>query len=242
MRTLPISSSIFVYWQNLVFLEAALLADEETKVLAAIVTPVLDEFSTTLQKDLDTRRAVVQASARAFVADADIDQGIRGLFSDVLSLVGQNRKRPEFTTLFPSHIGDIIRHALRKQIDVAADIADKLALKIYPDNLRATHTKALNTLVKRGKAVLDEVRKAENARVEGRIDLRTWKEEANAARLTIYGQLLAMAAKSGRGKAWAEGFFPRTSGSSDDAEDIADAPEPAAPDPAEKAGGEAKPS
>jgi len=46
LRTIALSSSILTYWQNLVFLEAALLADEQTKALAAIVTPVLDEFPT----------------------------------------------------------------------------------------------------------------------------------------------------------------------------------------------------
>lgn len=226
MRTIPLSSSILVYWQNLVFLEAALLADEETKALAALVTPVLDEFPTILQLELDTRRGVVQASARAYVADADIDQVIRGLFSAVLNLVGQNRKRAEFTTLFSSHIGDIIRHALRKQIDVALDLVDKLALKLYPDDLRTTQTKALNAAVKRGKEILDEVRKAETARVEGRLDVRAWKEEANALRLSVYGQLLTLAARSNRGKPWAEGFFPRTAAPAEDADEGTDAPEP----------------
>ncbi len=211
MRTIPISSGILTYWQQLVFVEAALLAEDDTKALAAVITPVLEEFPAILQKDLDTRRAVIQAGARAYVADTGVDDVIRRLFSAVLAFVEQNRKRQEFTTLFSSHIGEYVRHALRKQIDVARDLADKLALKLYPDELRTPQVKALNAVIKRGNAVLDEVRKAETGRVEGRIDIRTWKEEANAARLTVYGQLLTLAAKSGRGKAWAEGFFPRAS-------------------------------
>lgn len=211
MRAISISSSILRFWQDLVFLEAALLADDETKHLASVITPVLDEFPAILQRDLDTRRSVIQASARAFVADTRIDNVIRSLFSAVLALVQQNRKAQQFTTLFPTHIGDIVRHALRKQVDVAKDLTDKLSLKIFPDDLRSAQTKLLNAVIKRGKAVLEEVRKAGMARVEGRIDIGTWKDEANAARLTVYGQLLAIAAKSGRGKAWAEGFFPRVS-------------------------------
>lgn len=226
MRTLSSTSSVLVYWQNLVFLEAALLADPETKELAALVTPVLNEFPTILQLDLDTRRGVVQASARAFVADADIDERLRGLHSGVLNHVGQNRKDPAFTTLFTTHIGDVVRHALKKQVEVAVEMTDKLGLKIYPEELRATHTKAIGTSVKRGKAVLEEVRKAENTRMEGRLDIRTWKEEANALRLTIYAQLLALAAKSGRGKPWAEGFFPRSPSTSEEADDSVEAPEP----------------
>src|SRR5690349_4236140 len=136
MRSIPFSSSVLKFWQDLVFLEAALLADDTTKHLGAVITPVLDEFPAILQKDLDTRRSVIQASARAFVADTRIDDVIRGLFSSVLALVQQNRKRQEFTTLFSTHIGDVVRHALRKQIDVAKDLSDKLAMKIFPDALR----------------------------------------------------------------------------------------------------------
>jgi hypothetical protein len=211
LRTIPISSAVLTYWQQLVFLEAALLASNETKALAALVTPVLDEFPAIFQKDLDTRRGVIQASARAYIADSAIDDVIRSVFSAVLAFVKQNRKRQEFTTLFSSHIGDVVRHALRKQLDVAAEIVEKLKLKLYTDELRAPHVKALSAVIKRGKAVLEEVRKAEIARVEGRIDIREWKDEVNAIRLTVYGQLLILAAKNGRGKAWAEGFFPRTS-------------------------------
>jgi hypothetical protein len=226
LRTIQRSSSVLRYWQDLVFLHAALAADNETKHLAAVVKPVLDEFPAILQRDLDTRRAVIEASALAYVADAGIDDVIRSLFSAVLGLVQQNRKRQEFTTLFSTHIGDVVRHALRKQIDVAKDLADKLALKIYPDELRTTQTKKLKTSIKRGNGALDDVRKAEMQRVEGRLEIGAWKDEANAARLTVYGQLLALAAKNGRGKAWAEGFYPRAVAAAADE----DEEETAAPD------------
>jgi hypothetical protein len=87
MRVIPLNRSILVFWEQLVFLEAALLAQEDTKDIAAIITPVLDEFPATLKLDLDTRRTVIQTSARAFVADAALDEGLRGLFSRVLGLV-----------------------------------------------------------------------------------------------------------------------------------------------------------
>jgi hypothetical protein len=114
MRTLRDSSSVLVFWQDLVFIEAGLLAEDETKPIAALIAPVLAEFPAILQRDLDTRRGVIQASARAYVADASLDATIRRLFSAVLGLVEQNREREEFTTLFQTHIGDIVRHALNK--------------------------------------------------------------------------------------------------------------------------------
>ena len=62
MRTIAISSSILGFWQDLVFLEAALLTDPETKGLATLIPPVLDELPAILQRDLDTRRRVVGLS------------------------------------------------------------------------------------------------------------------------------------------------------------------------------------
>lgn len=239
MRTIQRSSSVLRFWQDLVFLHAGLAADDGTTHLAALVKPVLDEFPAILQRDLDTRRAVIEASAHAYVADAGIDDAIRGLFSSVLALVQQNRKRQEFTTLFSTHIGEYVRHALRKQLDVAKDLTGKLALKLYPDDLRTTQTKRLNATVKRGAAALEDTRKAELQRVEGRLDIATWKDEANAVRLSVYGQLLALAAKNGRGKTWAEGFFPRLTATAGDEEDEDVAP-PDAPEEAEPAG-EGKP-
>lgn len=235
MRKIPTSASVLTFWQQLVFVEAALLADDETAPLAVVITPVLDEFPAILQKDLDTRRTVIQASARAFVADAGLDDTIRGLFSAVLALVQQNRKRQEFTTLFSSHIGDYVRHALRKQIDVAKDLVDKLALKLYSDDLRTPHTKALNAYIKRGNAVLEEVRKAAMSRAGGRVDIGAWKDEANAACLTVYGQLLAIAGKTKRNKAWAEGFFPRPHSAAASGEE--EASEPGLPDEGDDKGG-----
>jgi hypothetical protein len=209
MRTIPLSHSIVVFWEDLIFLEAALLADDETRTLAAPVTPLIDEFTLTFQRDLETRRTLIQANARASVADARLDLGIRGLFSATLHLVGQNRKRVEFATLFKTHIGAVVRHALKRQIEVARELRGKLSLPHYAAEFRATHEAALAPLVARGVEVLEEQRQAELTRVGGRLEVRAWKEEANAVRLSIYASLLSLAAQTGRGKAWAEAFFPR---------------------------------
>lgn len=174
----------------------------------------------TFQRDLDTRRTMLQASARNSIADASIDHGIRNLFSDTLHLVKQDRKRPEFTTLFSTHIGAVVRHALKRQIEVARDLVDKLRLPLYSEEFRAPRIAELEPLIARGAQVVEEQRQAELARVGGRIDVRTWKEEANAVRLSTYASLLALAAQNGRGKAWAEAFFKRKSAAGEGGEDV----------------------
>jgi hypothetical protein len=207
MRAIPSSRATLDFWEDLVFLEAALLAEEETRELAAPVTAAIQEFMGTLLRDLEGRRTLIQSNARMSVTDAQLDFGIRGLFSDTLHLVGQNRKRVEFTTLFSTHIGAVVRHALKRQVEVARGLLDKLLLPHYPEEFRSAQILALQPLIARGAQVLEEQRQAELARVSGRIDLRTWKEEANAVRLSVYASLLSVAAQNGRGKQWAEAFF-----------------------------------
>lgn len=219
MRHIPPSRSTLYFWEDLIFLEAALLADEETRALAPPVTALIDQFMPTLHRDLDTRRGLIQSSAHNSVADARIDIGIRGLHSDTLHLVKQNRQAPAFTNLFSTHIGAVVRHALKRQIEVARDLVDKLSLSLYTPEFRAAQVAVLEPLITHGTAVIEEQRQAELARVGGRIDVRTWKEEANAVRLSIYAALLALAAQNGRGKGWAEVFFKQKSAASPRVED-----------------------
>ncbi|AKT40373.1 hypothetical protein [Chondromyces crocatus] len=226
MRTIQLTSSLITFWSDVVFLEAALRATPETEALAAPVTEVLDDFPKILQRDLNTRRGVLQESARGSVADASLDTGIRQLFNGVLHLVGQNRKRAEFTTLFNEHIGAVVRHALRKQIDVADGLVGKLAVKIYPDDFRTRFVELLRPLVAHGRSVIEAQRQAEVGRVDGRIDVKAWKEEVNAIRLSVYAQLLTIASQTGRKRSWAEVFFLRSPtrkpAGSDEPDDIID--------------------
>jgi hypothetical protein len=216
MRTVPLSRSVLAFWQDLIFLEAALLADEETRELAAPVTAHINLFMPTLQREVDTLRAVIQSNARLSVTDARLDLGIRGLFSSTLHLVNQSRKHPAFTSLFSTHIGAVVRHALKRQVEVARELIDKLALPHYTPEFRAAQTAALQPLIERGAEVLEAQRQAELARTTGRIDVRAWKEEANAVRLSVYGSLIALAAQNGRSKAWPEAFFQRKGGGTDE--------------------------
>ena len=213
MRALPTSRSLLHFWEQAVFLEAALLADPETKHLAPPVTETLDDFSALLQKDLTARRVLVQAYAHGSVADADLDTGIRRVFSSTLHLTGQDRKRTEFTSLFGSSIAAIVRHALRKQLEVTKDLLRRLStLSVFPDSFKNDATAILSPLVAAGDAAVEEQKQAEVARIATRLDVTAWKEEVNALRLSVYAQLLSIASKTGRKRSWAEAFFPSQAG------------------------------
>jgi hypothetical protein len=218
MRKIPLNASLLVFWQNLVFLEGTLLAHPETKDLAEPVTKPLDEFTTILKLDLDTRRGVLQGQAKGTIADGFVDEALRALFSATLHLVNQNRKRPEFTTLFWSHIGDVVRYALKRQIEVALEIVRKLGMNLYSKAFRDEHTAALEPRIAEGQAVLEEQRKAELARADARFEIRAWKEDVNAVCMSIHGDLTKIASKTKRGKDWVESFFLKKGGTEDDEE------------------------
>jgi hypothetical protein len=209
MRKIPLSASLLVFWQNLVFLEGTLLAHPETKDLAEPVTKTLDEFTSTLKVDLDTRRGVLQGQAKGVIADGFIDEALRGLFSATLHLVNQDRKQPEFSTLFSTHIGDVVRYALKRQVEVAVDIVRKLGMNLYTKVFRDAQAAAIEPRIADGQAVLEEQRKAELARTEARLEIRAWKEDVNAICTSIQGDLLKIASKTKRGKDWVEAFFLR---------------------------------
>jgi hypothetical protein len=229
MRIIPLTFGLLTFWEDLVFLEASLLADAETKSLAEPVTALLDEFDGVLKSDMDTRRLVLQAFARNGVADRNLDGGIRELFSGALHLVKQDRKKPEFTTLFKTHIGNVVKYALRKQVDVAQDLIGKLKASIYSDTFREEHTSRLTTLIKAGKAALDGQKQAEIDRVDGRLKTLGFKQDANALRMSVHGQLTTLAAEKGYGKAWVESFYLKREEAAEEAETEAPAPTEEAP-------------
>jgi hypothetical protein len=227
MRQIDLSRAVLVFWADLIFHEAALLADDHAKHLATPVSDALDEFNTILKLDLDTRRGELKAGARASVADAHLNDALRKVHNATLFLVSQDRKKPEFKTLFSESIDKVIRYALKRQIDVAAEIVAKLALKIYTDDFRTTHVGLLTPLINHGQGIVEEVRGAALARTEARLDVRAWKENVNAIRLANYGELVAIAGRTGRKKDWAEAFFlsnKPTPEADDDAQDDSDAP------------------
>lgn len=209
MQVLDPKLSLITYWQHLVYTEAALLAHPDAAPLAPAFDALLKEFEALLGADLATRRASIQAQAHAVIADKNLDDGLRELHSDALHEVRQDRAHAVFTALFESDIGATIRFALARQLEVADAIVAKLGLTIVPEGLRS-HVGTLGALIGKGRTVLGGKKAAALARTEANLGAAAWKDDANAARLTAYGALLGIAAKTRRPKTWADAFFMRS--------------------------------
>jgi hypothetical protein len=193
MRTLDLGAAPLVFWEDAVYLEAALLAFDETQHLAAPVTVVVNQFPGLLQIDLESRRGVVVTEAQVAVADETLDGGFRETHNDTLFETRQNRQDPMFKALFSGHIGEVVRHAL--------------ALNLFSDDFRAKQRARFAPLIARGREVLGLRRGAYLRRAEVRLTLKEWKEEVNAVRLSVYGELVGLAAQKKRPRSFAEAFF-----------------------------------
>jgi hypothetical protein len=178
--------------------------------------------------DLATRRALLQAQAHETIADQNLDDGLRKLHSDTLSEVTQDREDPIFKALFSSDIGATVRFALARQLTVAQQLVTNLSLSIIPPALKS-HIAKLEQLIAAGQAVLQQRKTAAFGRTEANLGTLAWKDDVNAVRLTAYGALLGIAAKTRRPKTWAESFFMSSSSATDAIELEVETPTPPAP-------------
>ncbi len=228
MRVIDTKFSLLSFWQQLVFTEAAMLAHPDTVALAAPFTTLLESFQALQGADLATRRALLQAQAHATIADQNLDDGLRKLHSDTLSEVTQDREDAIFKALFSSDIGATVRFALARQLTVAQQLVSNLSLSIMPPALKP-HIAKLEQLIAAGQGVLSQRKSAAFGRTEANLGTLAWKDDVNAVRLTAYGALLGIAAKTRRPKTWAESFFMSSSNTTDAIE--LDIETPATPSP-----------
>lgn len=203
MRILREESSIFVYWEDLVYLEAALIAYAQYPALVALVTGVLNGFPGVLKSDLASRRTQVQAEAQVTIADVYLDLGIREVHADSVHAAGGNKQATSHTTLFATDIGNTVRHALGKQVEIGTALVEKLVLNLFTPEFRERQQNRLGGLLDAGRAALARRRAVTIERASVRLTIIEWKEEANAVRLGVYGELL----KLGGSKAFADRFF-----------------------------------
>jgi hypothetical protein len=131
--------------------------------------------------------------------------------TNTLHLVRQDRSRKEYQALFAGTLYEVIRHALAKQITIARGLVETLQLSLFTPEFRDAQAAVLQGPIGKGEAVIEERKQAELARAEGRLAIEAWKDEVNAVRSSVYAELLKLAAKTKRKRAWAESFFPRTS-------------------------------
>jgi hypothetical protein len=226
MRQLPKTSSLRTYWEDLIYLEAALLADPQTQDFAAPITAILDEGTALMDHDLKVTRLRLQAKAKGAVADGGLDDGLSATHNDVLHHAGQDRKHVAYKTLFQDRLSKLVRYALNRQLDIVEGIVKKLSLNVLPEELTKRHTQALSGLIAKGRAALDAIENTELDAARLRLKIDAWKQDANAARNAVHGELSTLAANTKRPRTWADRFFKPADIDSPEADDETPPPTP----------------
>lgn len=235
MYRIPETRSLSTFEDDLFFLVAMLTATPETEGLAGPVEEHLGRLTPVFEQRKTVHRAQLLAAAKARIADTNIDDCIRTLYSAALHEARMDCSAPSFSTLFASGLQEAIRHALERQVEVGRRIVEKLGLRLYDDAFRASHAPALTAALDAGKSAVEQRRATALKRAEVRLDEQAWKDEANAVRIGVYSQLLAIAGRARRDRSWAEAFFlgdPTRKGAPDEVlvdEEPAASREPAAP-------------
>jgi hypothetical protein len=231
MRQITISSATLTFWEDLVFLEAALLASPDTAPLAEPISAHLNEGEALMQEERTQLRGTLQARARGVIADSGLDDAIQGSHNDVLHHVQQDRKAKAFTSLFKKPLSHLIRFTLPRQVLIGQDLMKSLTLPLLPEDLRARLRALLDDRLKVASAVLTEIEDAEMSGARLRLKLADWKADANTVRTAVYGDLLKLASANKRHRSWAERFFLPSTSSSAPAAAAQDTPDDLPSDP-----------
>jgi hypothetical protein len=221
MRKIPLSYGLITYLEEIEHTEAALLADDDAKVLAPGFTTAIADWDSIFKAERNARREVIRADAVVAVRNEQLDaatmafaQTARGLAPALLDKV---------FTMAP---GRFVRTALRKQAERTINVIAVEIGKLDPQSPVAAFGPKLEGLAKGAIAALDGRAQAKGAGATAGNDVEEWKEGINSLRLLTWTELIKIADAKGYPRSWADAFFRRTE---DDARKTAEDPTTPAP-------------
>ncbi len=220
MRQIPTSFGLLYYLDDLEHTEAALLADDDAKILAPAFTHAIADWDGVFKKERAARRAVTRAEAVVAVRNEQLDAATmtfakvaRGLAPALLDKV---------FTIAP---GRFIRTNLRKQSEWTRDVIAVEIEKLDPLSPVFSFGQSLLALAKGALGALDNRAGVKGESAASGNDVDEWKEGINSLRLTTWTELLKIADAKGYPRSWVEAFFRRAA-QEEDKEPVAPPPNP----------------
>ena len=211
MEVIPSERSHSIFWEQLIYTEAMLLAHEETKPMAESVTTAIGEFDTLQTDNRLNQRKVIQSKAKSNMADNSLDHEMRKTQSTMLHEVGQDRSSKSYRTIFHTDIGSLTRYSLKRQLEIAEEMVRKIDLPGIPEAIRTDHKPRLEVAIAHGKEAIEERKIVQFKYLEHKMNMDEWKDNVNSIRLSVYSMLLQLASKTRRKPRWANTFFARVS-------------------------------
>lgn len=204
MRKIPLSHGLITYLEEIEHTEAALLADDDAKVLAAAFSSAIQDWDGIFKTERSTRREIIRAEAIVAVRNEQLDTATMQFSRAARALAPGLLDRA-----FNIAPGRFIRTALRKQAERTVNVIAVEIGKLDAQNPVASFGPRLDALAKAAITALDGRAQAKGAAATGGNDVDEWKEGINSLRLLTWTELIKIADSKGYPRSWAEAFFRR---------------------------------
>ncbi len=221
-RHIPASSSLPVHEQELLYSLDRLEADPDTRDLAAMLEPLLGALATVHAAQKAAWRDENRGDAAVRYADQVLDDAVDALWNQLLFLADRRTDDPRVRTYFPKPRSEVVRLGLQSQLAVVGSWPTALAGEPEPE-LQALGVR-LQQAIDAGQAAVSRRADAVLARATQKArEVLLLKDDIQAARQSVYGELVRRAAAARRPRSWADGFFrtaSRAAAETDEDEDL----------------------
>lgn len=201
------SESLDVVWDELVYTNARLLYDEDTKDLAAPYQKLIERVEDAWKEQRKVWKAETEAQANVDSVNFRTDQRT---IDFAFALEGANRKHPQGeqrqARYFPIAPSKIIAMALEGQLPYTESFANSIPKE--PESELQSFGAGFAQDVSDAKAALDQKQKAADERRDNRVKtISTLVTEINDARESTYAEIVKRRAPKQKSKDWPESFF-----------------------------------
>jgi hypothetical protein len=200
------ASSLAVIWDELVYTQARLLADENAKDLAPAFEKLIARCDAVEsgQRACWRQEIIVQADVDA--ADDGLDDVVADAERTLDHVVKGDHDDPRYRLYVKGGVSDIIRLGLQSEIERVRPWVKSLGEE--PEKDFKAHAKELATRVKDGETALEarSSAAAETAKHRAR-EIDRFVDDVDAARLSAHAALVQRSVKLKLARTWADRFF-----------------------------------
>jgi len=205
-RTLDYDMGMESLRTELVYSEARLLKDKNASDLAPVFKTLQDRQAKVAEGQRAAWREETIAEAGVDYADDTLDDRTIEVSEALLTVVKRNRESPRYTRYFKTPPNAVVRLGLESQLEAVA---------VWPDSLKGEAedpVKEQGGLLEKditdGRAAIEERNKAMAKRADHRVrEIVRLVDDVNAARLSVYGQLVTRVDERKLPRTWPDRFF-----------------------------------
>ncbi len=205
-RTLDYDTGMESLRTELAYTEARLLKDKNAADLAPVFKTLQDRQAKVAEGQRAAWREETIAEAGVDYADDTLDDRTIEVSEALLTVVKRNRESPRYTRYFKTPPNAVVRLGLESQLEAVA---------VWPDSLKGEAedpVKEQGGLLEKditdGRAAIEERNKAMAKRADHRVrEIVRLVDDVNAARLSVYGQLVTRVDERKLPRTWPDRFF-----------------------------------